>query len=385
MGSTTTPPLPPPPTTSDSPLIGLDKASCPTLSPQSLWDRAYAALRARDRGLVEDYEKLLSRELSTTSRSQPLALRTAANSIADSNSNISGSGSHSAAREDSDDTDNLIDDANPQERQVQLAAIITAGLQRADEKKVRLTIAGHEFNIQDKISQGVGLVLGMKEFVSEAVKVSPEASLVWAGVCIILPLLTNPSTAEQANRDGFTYVTDRMHYYVALEPLLWPKNLESTATVPGDLKTKFEARIIDLYQYVLEFQFKSVLRFYRSRLGNLGRDLIKNEDWNKMRSTIDSLEAIVRKDSDQINTLSSRQELENLSENASGSFKTMHQLLSVAERQLQVTEGHREISSKTLQATEKLVNLTIDAKYTTLYCCRCYLFYLTPKYENAPR
>jgi hypothetical protein len=32
----------------------------------SLWDRAYAALRTEDQQLVENYEKLLSRELGKT-------------------------------------------------------------------------------------------------------------------------------------------------------------------------------------------------------------------------------------------------------------------------------------------------------------------------------
>ena len=123
-----------------------------------------------------------------------------------------------------DDTDNQIDNANLRERRAQLDSIIIAGLQRIDEKKIKYTIAGHEFNLQDQIAQAAGLVQGVKDFVSEAVKVSPEASLAWAGVCVILPLLTNPSAAEQANSDGFTYVTCRMRYYVALEPLLWPKN-----------------------------------------------------------------------------------------------------------------------------------------------------------------
>lgn len=168
------------------------------------------------------------------------------------------------AEESLDETDNQIDNVNVQARRAQLDTIIKGGLERMDERKVTYRIAGHEFILQDQIAQAAGLVEGIKDFVGQAVKASPEASLAWAGVCLILPVLTNPSAAEQANRDGFTYVTSRMRYYVALEPLLLPKNQEPTATVPKDLEEEFEAHIVDLYQHILDFQFRSVLRFYRS-------------------------------------------------------------------------------------------------------------------------
>ena len=101
-----------------------------------------------------------------------------------------------------------------------------------DETKIKYTIAGHEFGLQDQIAQSLGLAQGVKDCVSEAVKTSLEASLAWAGVCAILSILTNPSAAAQANKDGFTYVASRMRYYAALEPLLLPKNQEPTANVP---------------------------------------------------------------------------------------------------------------------------------------------------------
>lgn len=65
---------------------------------------------------------------------------------------------------------------------------------------IELRAFGCELRPREQIAQAVDLVSQLRSFVDQAVKVSPEASLVWAGVCIILPLLSNPSTAEQANR-----------------------------------------------------------------------------------------------------------------------------------------------------------------------------------------
>jgi hypothetical protein len=140
-----------------------------------------------------------------------------------------------------------------------------------------------------------------------------------------------------------------MHFYVELERLLWPANLEQV----DKLKKEFEDHIVDLYQHILDFQLKSVLRFYRSRLGNLGRDWIQPEDWKGMLSTINDKEAIVRNDSEQINTVSSRQQLEGLSDKAKASLENVRKLLSVATQMLQVLEDNRDILSKHSQTSEQ--------------------------------
>jgi hypothetical protein len=140
-----------------------------------------------------------------------------------------------------------------------------------------------------------------------------------------------------------------MHFYVELERLLWPANLEQV----DKLKKEFEDHIVDLYQHILDFQLKSVLRFYRSRLGNLRRDWIQHEDWKGMLSTINNKEAIVRNDSEQINTVLSRQQLQGLSDKAKASLENVRKLLSVATQMLQVLEDNRDILSKHSQTSEQ--------------------------------
>jgi phage-related minor tail protein len=62
--------------------------------------------------------------------------------------------------------------------------------------------------------------------------------------------------------------------------------------------------------------------------------LIQHEDWKGKLSTINDKEAIVRKDSEQVNTVSSRQQLEGLSERAKASLKNVRTLLSAAAQML---------------------------------------------------
>jgi hypothetical protein len=198
-----------------------------------------------------------------------------------------------------------------------------------DEKKIIYHIAGYEFVLEDQIAQVAKLVQWGKALIDEGVKASPEASVAWCGICLILPLFTQSSATEKANRAGFTYVTARMRYYVALEPLLFPKNQNSTTIVPEDLKEAFEKDVVGLYQRILEFQLRSVLRFFRNGLRNLGRDLIQREDWDGMLSKVEQLGNTLDGDFKKINNASLSRKLEELNESTKESLESMQGLLSV--------------------------------------------------------
>lgn len=218
---------------------------------------------------------------------------------------------------------------DPRKRQAQLEAITERGLRRADEKRTKYTIFGHEFVLRDQFAQTAQFFQAMSALVSEAAKASPEAGLAWAGVSTLLPVLKNPSAAEEANRDGLSYVTSRIRYYAELERLLWPENLRQSG-----LKAEFESHIADLYQHILEFQIKTVLRFFGSWVSNTGRDMIRLDDWEGMVSKIKDLEQIVREESSTLNTISSRDKVEDMINAAERHFADMNSLLSVVEEQL---------------------------------------------------
>ncbi|KAK7393901.1 hypothetical protein QQX98_013314 [Neonectria punicea] len=265
---------------------------------QSLWNRAYDGLRHKEEQLVDKYEELLSRELPPKTSAPG-----------------------------SDETNDRIDNTNLENRQEQLKTITGNGLRRMDEGKTKYTIFGHEFVPRDQIAQAAQYVQGMRTLVDEAVRVSPEASLAWAGVCTILPILTYPVAAEEANRDGFTYVTSRMRFYAELEHLLWPANLR----LATGLRREFENHLVDLYQHILEFQFRTVLRFYQTRLARLGDDVVKHEVWKGMLSKIQELEKIFDSDLKKISDASSRTELESLNKKADKFLADMGRILSALE------------------------------------------------------
>ncbi|KPM38335.1 hypothetical protein AK830_g8228 [Neonectria ditissima] len=297
----------------------------------SLWDQAYDALKRDSPDKVEEYEILLSTELPAT------------------NTPLKGP-------DPEDATENLIN-ADPKTRQSQFSKISEQGLTRMDGKKLEYTIAGHQFVLRDQITQAVNIVQGVKTLIDKAVQASPEASMAWAGVCIILPLLANPKTADEANRGGFSYVTTRMNYYIALEPML--NRLYRGADVPGDL---VKAHVKGLYQGILDFQIRSVLRFYRSSFKNLSRDVIRHDDWEGMLKKVKESEEVVKNDISQVNDLKSTQELEDLNTTANEHFRVMGQFLSVAEQQLKVASDHRDISQEGLQIQKDMRDRALSEK-----------------------
>ncbi|KAH8180030.1 hypothetical protein LIA77_01549 [Sarocladium implicatum] len=57
----------------------------------------------------------------------------------------------------------------------------------------------------------------IENLVGEGIEASPESSIVFSGVSIIIPSLTSPQTAENVTQNGFIHVTSRTKYYKALE------------------------------------------------------------------------------------------------------------------------------------------------------------------------
>lgn len=156
--------------------------------PTSLWERAYENLQKDEASLIKDYEDLLAKHLS-------LDLSLASSSETSVN-------------------------------QQKMQQITEKGLQHLTESRLKYTIAGTEFVVMDQVSQVSEALVKFKDYVSEAIKASPQASMAWAGVCVVLPLFTNPSTVEAANKEGFSYVVSRMGFFSGLEPLLWPQRLQ---------------------------------------------------------------------------------------------------------------------------------------------------------------
>jgi hypothetical protein len=187
---------------------------------------------------------------------------------------------------------------------------------------------GHEIILQEQVDNVISVVIWAEDYVTAAVKDLPYASMVWAGVSLVLPLLKNPTAAEAANQEGFTYVTSQMRYYAAMESLLLPKGMER------DLETDLSERLVDLYKLILNFQVRSILRFYRSRTKNFFRGVVNYDGWDMTLKAIqDNDTALVRKFETAMSGIG-LQELKRLAGEAVATRKVLEEQIQVSQRQL---------------------------------------------------
>ena len=238
------------------------------------------------------------------------------------------------------------DAAEPSQQEL-LKRTIDQGLQRMKDNQTH----------RNRIAQTADWVQWAKGWIDSAVRASPEASAAWASVCVVLPLLTNLAMADEAQREGFAYVTGRMHHYTALGPML--SRLGQNPAVDLELMMAVNSHVVVLYQGVLEFQMQSVRRFYQRSLERNVRDALRPQDWDKMRKKVKDQEGVVNGDLDQINALASRHELESVTKELKSlkvaseeNMKKMRLFLLIAEEQLGVTREHLDVG-KELRDIEK--------------------------------
>lgn len=195
--------------------------------------------------------------------------------------------SAAVVNEDKDDNDipNQIPQSDTDARRERMNEITKLGLKHVEDKKVRTTLLGHEVVVQDAVADAAGLVGKSLDLIKASIEGVPYASVITAGISLILPLLKNPTAVEEANRNGFIYVTSRMRYYDAMKTLLSPVDLDA------EIKSSLNDSTVDLYTLIIEFQVESVLRFYRSRTKDFLRGAINYDVWSEKLQRIKDAEA----------------------------------------------------------------------------------------------
>ncbi|KAM7213271.1 NACHT domain containing protein [Rhypophila decipiens] len=277
----------------------------------SLWDRAYDVLKEEEPNRVIKYEQLLSgvlvRDLVS---STPQAVN---------------------ETEDVADITNHVPQNDPIARREKLKKITELGLKHMEGMKLSTTILGHEV---------AGAVEWVEAQVKDATKDLPYASIVMAGVSLVLPLLKNPAAAEEASRDGFTYVTSQMRYFAVMESLLLPGNMKP------DLKDDLTDRLVDLYKLIIDFQVQNIIRFYRTRTKNFFRGAIKYDDSDQKLQVIKDTDAALVARFETAISARSVQELRTIAQEAQQSRKVLNDMLIKIRELVIISRDHLDFTRK---------------------------------------
>ncbi|KAF3056949.1 hypothetical protein CFAM422_012456 [Trichoderma lentiforme] len=222
-----------------------EKEKSAQLVPETIWDRAYDALKTENAALVQAYEKILSSKLQNTEVTADV---------------------------------NVINQNDKEKRRSQMHQLVKDGLDKiSQETKVKSLVSS--------VLQTVNLA---QNIVSEVVKDVPQAAIPWAAVCLSLELLTNPISETEANCKGITHVVEQMNWYCELAGLLFS---EQSGGATAGIQQELQAKLIDLYKKLLSFELKSICSYYRHRALIFLGDLIKLDNWEGNLKAVQDAEA----------------------------------------------------------------------------------------------
>ncbi|OQD71732.1 hypothetical protein PENPOL_c001G05426 [Penicillium polonicum] len=228
--------------------------------PRDLWDEAYVILSREDPKLKQRYEEIVWTQ-----------------------DKINGEPSQ-----------NHLAPAGSYQREEQLRQIAKSKVEEIDLAKWQPKIGSHSVDVGGGFDKAVKIVVAAKEFVSSAVSSEPHAALAWAGVCIFLPLLLNPSEQNSAAHEGLEAAPLAVRRLRVMERLIRPgKSGLTRSSYHSDslaLVKDFEDTAVDLYKTILEFQIRLARQYSDNWAKRYGRDVFKADDWTGLTSRIKRLE-----------------------------------------------------------------------------------------------
>ncbi|KAF7891870.1 hypothetical protein EAF00_008172 [Botryotinia globosa] len=136
--------------------------------------------------------------------------------------------------------------------------------------------SGRGDEVFEKTIEIVGLA---KDFVESVVSTEPHGAVAWAGVCLFLPLLLDPSQQDEACRKGLEEIPFFIHKYKLVESICATQTSGSALTTTVDILPK---GIIDLYTKILNFQAEVVCQLNRSTIKGYLRKVFQTDKWETM-------------------------------------------------------------------------------------------------------
>ncbi|GLA54786.1 hypothetical protein AnigIFM63604_001094 [Aspergillus niger] len=182
----------------------------------------------------------------------------------------------------------------------------------------------HKQTWNQSVTMAVQIVTSMKDIVAQAIKNSPEASLAWAGLCLILPVSPNFVLAiihltrdlrRSENVEGLSKVIHRISYYPSYA--VWLMNHHSPG--PDETWKVLEGQIVLLYKMLIQYIAKSVCQYYHvdsatNKVKQLLKDTLKWGSWTTMIDDMQRLELEIQGKAQDLNLIASRNLLQTLNE-----------------------------------------------------------------------
>ncbi|RAK81228.1 WD40 repeat-like protein [Aspergillus fijiensis CBS 313.89] len=169
--------------------------------------------------------------------------------------------------------------------------LVREALQRLEDGQLVIPRRCRHSAIGNHVQRIVQIVLSVKDVISQAVSAEPHASLAWAGVLVVLPLLLKPFTQLEEAANGIEFISRLLIRYQIiqgshLQVFIVPPVQSESMTSVDSFCSSIREQTIALYTQVLEYQIRLARQFSRSGLFQGIRDLVTADDWLGMTTKI---------------------------------------------------------------------------------------------------
>jgi len=203
----------------------------------------------------------------------------------------------------------------------------------------------------DKWPQRLGrvstVVKTICSLVNAAVKVSPEGSVIWAGISVVLPLMENLVTASTAQNEGFVYVCGLITYYSDLG-----ESLSQHQLLPATVN-RIASTMDNMSSLIVDYQVRSVIRLLQAHVKTYAQDGLVLNDWKSKLDVIRSQKSELNKLIDQGCSVAAREE-------AARQRAALDSVMSILGLQVSLFEDHKQIAKETLQVELEQLKHTVD-------------------------
>ncbi|EER45012.1 predicted protein [Histoplasma capsulatum H143] len=184
-----------------------------------------------------------------------------------------------------------------EDREIQLQKLLDSKLQNIENSQMKISIHGKDVVIRDKARKVVHSILSVKDYIGSIAFAEPHAALAWAGILIILPVITNPITQAEYGTEGLEYISELLVRCKVMEDT-YRENLAcvlatSSPSIPAylvELNASFRAKTISIYSQILKYQISLSQQCSRSGLFRFLRDYVIADDWQGMLESIKGTE-----------------------------------------------------------------------------------------------
>ncbi|KAH0490059.1 hypothetical protein TgHK011_001544 [Trichoderma gracile] len=172
--------------------------------------------------------------------------------------------------------------------------VLQEKMKEVNDNAWRIRFGSSETQFKDMANNVLGVVNWANEYITDALRLNPCASMAWAGVSLLLPLFLNASRQAALQAKGLQDISSLIAQSRLREDLYF-RRYEAKARVPQQepplSHQLYKDSLEVLYREILRFQAKSYCHYASDGPLRLGRDMVKWEDWDKLLGLVHDRES----------------------------------------------------------------------------------------------